>query len=545
MKQVESKFGRFNRRSLLKGIAGMGAVQAVGSFPLARAAAAVSHDPVASTECGKIRGVAANNVLSFRGVPYGGPTEGAGRFMPPVSPVPWTGTRDAVQAGPRAMQLPDKSFGGGANIYTSPVLGPYFSGGRKDADITIEKDSENCLVLNVLTPALRGTRPVMIYIHGGGFAQGSGALTLLADRFVAEENVVLVGVNHRLNVFGYTYLGAFGEKYADSGNVGQLDLVLALKWVKKNIANFGGDPANVTIFGESGGGAKISCLMAMPEAKGLFHRAIIESGSARTVRTKEEAEGDTNKMLETLGLTATQVGELQTISADKMLNASRHSLPLVDGRSVPHQTWAPTAPPEAAGIPLLVGCDKEEARVFSIGDPALYSLDWDTLKERELKAGVPADKVDALIAKYRELHPQETASDIYFMIAADRGARTNAIAQAELKLQQASGDVYMYNFAWATPIYGGKLKSFHTSELPLAMRLVLNPEAEGLSKQVAGAWAAFARVGNPNRPGLPHWEKYSLERRATIVFDADNTKLVLDPEHEELAMLKNLPATIL
>jgi para-nitrobenzyl esterase len=287
----------------------------------------------------------------------------------------------------------------------------------------------------------------MIYIHGGGFAQGSGALTLLADRFVSEEDVVLVGINHRLNVFGYTYLGDLDPKYADSGNVGQLDLVLALKWVRDNISNFGGDSSNVTIFGESGGGAKISCLMAMPEAKGLFHRAIIESGSARAVRTKEAAATDTKAMLTTLGLTASQVGELQTISADKLLNSSRRNSPLVDGRSVPHQTWSPTAPPEAAGIPLLVGNDKEEARVFSIGDPALFSLDWDSLKQRVIKSGIPENKVDEVIAKYRELHPTETASDIYFILAADRGARTNAISQAKAKLNQGSGDVYMYYFA--------------------------------------------------------------------------------------------------
>ena len=542
MNESNSKYRTMNRRNLLAGFVGIGAINAIGSTPMARAFTGNTDGPIATTEYGKIRGVAANKVLSFRGVPYGGPTEGAGRFMPPTKPTPWTGVRDAVKAGPRAMQLPDKSFGGGPNIYTSPILGPYFSGGRKDAaEITVEPDSENCLVLNVLTPALQGKRPVMIYIHGGGFAQGSGALTLLADRFVSEENVVLVGINHRLNVFGYTYLGDLDPKYADSGNVGQLDLVLALKWVRDNISNFGGDPSNVTIFGESGGGAKISCLMAMPEAKGLFHRAIIESGSARAVRTKQAAAADTNAMLTALGLTASQVGELQTISADKVLNSSRRNSPLVDGRSVPHQTWTPTAPPEAAGIPLLVGNDKEEARVFSIGDPALFSLDWDTLKQRVIKSGIPEDKVDGVIAKYRELHPTETASDIYFILAADRGARSNAIYQAKAKLKQGSGDVYMYYFAWSTPIYDGKLKSFHTSELPLAMRLVLNPEAEGLSKQVAGAWAAFARNGNPNHAGLPHWEKYSADKEATMVFDAGKTALVFQPAREELAMVEAYP----
>jgi para-nitrobenzyl esterase len=377
----------------------------------------------------------------------------------------------------------------------------------------MEENSENCLVLNVLTPILQGKRPVLVYIHGGGFAQGSGALTLLADRFVKEENIVLVGINHRLNVFGYTYLGGLDSKYANSGNVGQLDLVLALKWVRDNIANFGGDPDNVTIFGESGGGAKISCLMAMPSAKGLFHRAIIESGSPQSVRTKAIAIEDTKKLLEALNLPPGEVGKLQSIPGDQLLSASKRTGPLVDGLSVPHQTWTNGAPPEAAGIPLIVGNDKEEARVFSVGDPELYALDWGTLPARVIKAGVPQDKAEMVIAKYRELHPNETASDVYFMIAADRGARTNAVRQANAQLQQNSGDVYMYYFAWATPIYEGKLKSFHTAELPLAVRLVLNPEAEGLSKQIAGAWAAFARTGTRTTRGYRIGKNTQLARR--------------------------------
>lgn len=525
-----------HRRSILTAILGMGATSVFDVNPLAYAFAP-DESPIAKTQYGRVRGVTANGVFSFRGVPYGGPTDGARRFMPPVPPKPWSGVRDAVKAGPRAMQLADKSFGGGRNIYTSPLLGPYFSGGRQDAAITIEENSENCLVLNVLTPALQGKRPVMVYIHGGGFAQGSGALTLLGDRLVSEEDIVLVGINHRLNVFGYTYLGDLDPKYADSGNAGQLDLVLALRWVRDNISNFGGDPGNVTLFGESGGGAKISCLMAMPAAKGLFRRAIIESGSALSVRTHETATADTRKMLEELGLTTAQIGELENVPAERLLAASRRNGPVVDGRSVPHQTWTLNAPPEAVGVSILVGNDKEEARVFSVGDPELYSLNWETLKPRVMKLGIAEDKVDALIGTYRQVHPEETASDIYFIIAADKGARSNAIAQATAKLEQHAGDVYMYYFAWATPIYGGKLKSFHTAELPLAVRLVLNPEAESLSKQIAGAWAAFARNGNPNHPGLPRWDQYSAGKKATMVFDVGKTAQVEHPAEKELALL--------
>src|SRR5581483_10471691 len=187
-----------------------------------------------------------------------------------------------------------------------------FSGGRADgAQITAQAESENCLVLNVLTPSASGKRPVMVYIHGGGFTSGSGALTLLSDRFVAEEDLVLVGINHRLNAFGYTYLADLDARYADSGNAGQLDLGAALEWVKRNIAQFGGDRSNVTIFGESGGGAKISALVATPNARGLFHRAIIESGSAREARTTEAAARQTSKLLSALGLTSMQLDALQ------------------------------------------------------------------------------------------------------------------------------------------------------------------------------------------------------------------------------------------
>jgi para-nitrobenzyl esterase len=245
-------------------------------------------------------------------------------------------------------------------------------------------------------------------------------------------------------------------------------------------------------------------------------------------------------MFEALNLSPGDVNKLETISADQLLTASRRNSPVVDGLSVPHQTWESGAPPEAAGISMIIGNDKEEARVFSTGDPELYSLTWDSLPARVVKSGIPLDKAGIIIAKYRELHPTETASDIYFMIAADRGARTNAVRQARAKLKQNSGDVYMYYFAWATPIDDGKLKSFHTAELPLAVRLVLNPEAEGLSKQIAGAWAAFARTGNPNHPGLPHWEKYSEARRSTIVFDAGKTALVDNPAEVELALLDSL-----
>ncbi len=537
------------RRSLLSKSLGFGALVALQKPLLAQGAAISANALVVATEYGKVKGLETRGVISFRGIPYGGSTEGPQRFMPPDRPMPWRGVREAIKAGPRAVQSPNDK-----GIFASPILGPYFSGGRADGpEITQQADSENCLVLNVLTPSARGKRPVMVYIHGGGFSSGSGALTLLSDRFVAEQNIVLVGINHRLNVFGYTYLADLDARYADSGNVGQLDLIAALEWVKRNIAQFGGDPSNVTIFGESGGGAKISALLAMPAAKGLFHRAIIESGSARQARTTEAAAEQTNKLFSALGLRSTQLDVVQSLPPEKLFaafqDASRGTPlsggPVVDGRSLPHQTWTPDAPAEARGVSLLAGNCKDESTLFSLSDTALFSLDWDALLKREITAGIPEQEAKSLISQYRRDYPTETASDLYFRISSDRGARRNAIAQAEEKLKQRSGAVYMYHFSWNTPLLDGKLRAFHTAELPLAMRLVLYPQTEELSRQIAGAWAGFAHTGNPNHAGLPHWKTYSIAKRSTMVFDLGNTRLVNAPAKRELELLAPYPGGLL
>jgi para-nitrobenzyl esterase len=534
---------------LLSRSLGLGAVTAFQSGAPARALAGPADPLIVATDCGKVKGLETRGVISFRGIPYGGPADGPHRFMPPAKPRPWTGIRDAVQAGPRAVQsATDKG------IFASPILGPYFSGGRPDGpQITAQADSENCLVLNVLTPSPNGKRPVMVYIHGGGFSSGSGALTLLSDRFVAEEDIVLVGINHRLNAFGYTYLANFDSRYADSGNVGQLDLIAALEWVRRNIVRFGGDPSNITIFGESGGGAKISALLAMPGAKGLFHRAIIESGSPREARTTEAATEQTGKLLSALGLSSKQWTALQSLPPEKLFAAfasssKGHGLfggPVVDGRSLPHQTWADGAPPEAEEVALMVGNCKDESTLFLLSDSALFSLDWDALLRREVASGIPETEAKAVIAQYRQDYPAETPSDLYFRISSDRGGRRNAIAQAEAKVKQPGADVYMYHFSWNTPVLDGKLRAFHTAELPLAMRLVFYPQAENLSRQIAGAWAGFARTGNPNHSGLAHWEPYSITKRATMVFDLPNPQLVYAPAKRELEMLAPYPGGLL
>jgi len=326
--------------------------------------------------------------------------------------------------------------------------------------------------------------------------------------------------------------------------------------VRDNIGNFGGDPGNVTIFGESGGGAKISTMMAMPKAKGLFHKTIIESGSM--LHVSERAEGTTaaRAVLAGLGLDEKHLGDLERIPAADLYNAVEKSGalhgplgfgPVIDGVTVLHQTWDPSAPVEAAGIPLLVGNCKDEITLFvgsfnSDDEKSPFNLDEAGLREWLVDNGIPVEEVGALLALYHRDYPNESSVDLFFRIAADRGARWNATRQAEMKIAQGEKDVYLYSFAWNTPCGDGKLRAFHTAELPLAMRLVAYPESEQLSRQISGAWAAFGRTGNPNHPGLPEWRAYTLEEQAMMIFDAKGSATVNNPDGEELCILRKYPS---
>lgn len=513
-------------------------VSSLTGFPAILIARAAAAPVTAETRYGRVRGASVKGLAVFRGIPYGGPTEGTARFLPPTKPATWSGVRDATVTGPRCVQGP-------GNIFLDPLIGEYFGGGRPDrVQLAQQTDSENCLVLNVSTPGLRGKRPVMVYIHGGGFSSGSSMLTLFGDGLPREQDIVVVGVNHRLNVFGYTYLGGISEKYA-VGNPGQLDLIAALEWVRDNIANFGGDPANVTIFGESGGGAKVSTLMAMPAAKGLFHKAAVQSGSMLRAGHADSATAKAREMLANLGLSGKQVDELQKVPAGELLKAGggrglMGAGPVVDGHSIPHQTWDPAAPDESAGIPMIIGNCKDESTLFSLRNEELFKLDDAGLRAALVKAKIPQSKVDPLLALYRRDHPKENPTDLYFRISADRGARRNAARQAELHLEQGKANVYVYYFQWDTPLAGGRIRAFHTADLPLTMRLVRYPESEGLSKQLSGAWAAFARNGSPNQKGLA-WPAYTTSQRATMMFDADGSEAVNDPDRDERVMVKELP----
>jgi para-nitrobenzyl esterase len=522
----------------------------VASPLLSPCAFGLETSPVVETSAGKIRGLRSLDVNSFRGIPYGSGVSGARRFMAPEPAKPWTGVRDATQAGPKAVQPP-------GSVFDSPNYGEYFRGGRNDAlQIVSQATSEECLNLNVLTTGVSGHRPVMVYMHGGGFSSGSGALTLLCDRFVAENDVVLVGINHRLNVFGYSYLGELDPKYAQSANAGQLDLIAALKWVRRNIAQFGGDPNNVTIYGESGGGGKVSVLLAMPEAKGLFHRAIIQSGSFIGARTRDEATEATRRLMKTLGLSPTDVSALVQLPAEKLLAAAPSAIPGVEGPvaddiTLPNQPWKGSAPEEAQGVDIIVGNCKDEGTIFALTNAALFNLDWQSLqfwltKPGTLNApGIPDSAVKDVVDAYRQDFPDASPSDVYFRIQSDRGARRNAIAQASMKAAQNAGSAYMYYFEWNTPLLDGKLRAMHSSDLPLEMRLVKYQESEPLSRQLAGAWAGFARTGSPNGEGLPRWPAYTLANRSTMIYDLPGGKAVDHPQQRELDLLAGYPGGFL
>jgi para-nitrobenzyl esterase len=422
---------------------------------------------------------------------------------------------------------------------------------------------EDCLKLNVWTPGLNDSagRPVMVWLHGGGFFCGSGDhLPYYEGANLARTgNVVVVSVNHRLGVFGYLYLEELcGEKYTGSGNAGMLDIVQALKWVKENIVVFGGDPGNVTIFGESGGGAKVATLQAMPAARGLFHRAISQSGPGATGRSAKDAANQTARdFLAAFGLTPQTVGILHKMRADMIYTGwmalkpaagmpMGQFAPVVDGKVLPQHPFYPVAAPTAAGIPLMIGTNKDEMAFMMMRDPKYGKYTEAELRDAAIQrtsdgTGFPmsAGDIDKLIATYKRTRPKATPTEIIVAIASDR-MRMGAIRVAERKMTGSPAPVYMYQFRYESPFRGGFLKCPHTMEMPFVFNNVEptigiigdNPNRIPLAANASGAWVAFARSGNPNHKGLPNWPTYNKEKRATMIFDAE-CKVENDPFGEE------------
>jgi para-nitrobenzyl esterase len=544
---LNSKVGR---RALLKSsLVGGGAALAGswfgGLIPNAAWAAdttAKYETPAVDTASGKLRGVIQQGVQTFRGIPYGASTAGGNRFMAPRKPEPWTGIREAFQNGPTAPQL-----GGPPNPLILGHRAPTF-------------ESEDCLVVNVFTPSVSGKRPVMVWLHGGGFAGGAGSAHSFDGNYLARSgDVVVVAVNHRLNVFGYLYLGDVGgEKYADSGNAGMLDIVAALQWTHDNIAHFGGDPGNVTLFGQSGGGAKVSTLLGMPATKGLVHKAIIESGSALKGVSRENADKTTERLLAKLSLQRNQVEALQQLPMEKLLAAIDNRgqgaagggpfnfAPVVDGHNLPRDPWDPTAPEVSADVPVIIGSVNTEGTFFMPPDSPqfapLYSLDEAGLKTQLTQRY--GDQADKLIELYRKEAPDANPSKIFFEALA---FPSDAIKQAERKFAQGKAPAYMYLFTWETPVEGGRRHSPHTIELPFVFdnpqeqpdEVGNGPDLQPLAEKVSGAWTAFARTGSPNTSLTPKWPAYNTDQRATMIIN-DDWKVENDPRHEVRMIMQGL-----
>ncbi len=478
-------------------------------------------DVIVETTSGKVRGTTSNTISGFKGIPYGASTGGRNRFRPPVKPESWAGVRETLTYG---------------SICPQPERGPSLLS-TAIGEARPEPENEDCLYLNIWTPGVNDEhkRPVLFWCHGGGFTMGSGSGGFYHGRNLARRgDAVIVTVNHRLGPLGYCYLGELAaEEYAASGNVGMLDLVAALEWVRDNIAAFGGDPGNVTIFGESGGGAKVSVLMAMPTAAGLFHRAIVQSGPGVNMTPRERGTRNAEKLLKELGVSARETERLSSLPVAQIFEANARInsnplqgwAPVVDGQVLPHHPFDPVAPAISANVPLMIGTNKDEATLFLLPDPAVRTLDEAGLSARVRE--FVGDKAADLIAAYRRADPQGSPRDLFLALASDRMMRVNSIKLAERKYAQGAAPVFMYLFTWETPALDGQLKSCHALEIPFVFDNLTRsggfigngPECVSIAENMSEAWLAFARDGVPGYHKLPTWPAYTPETRATMIFD--------------------------
>jgi para-nitrobenzyl esterase len=539
----------YSRRQVL----GTGVSLSVGmalSSAIPSALAATSAAPIATTSAGKVRGLVNDGVNVFKGIPYGASTAGANRFMPPKAAIAWKGVRDTLDYGPSTPQSnPNVKREAAA---TSSLIG----------DLSDRPESEDCLVLNIWTRGLKdnGKRPVMFWIHGGGFQSGSGSSPGYDGTNLCKRgDVVVVTINHRLNVMGFAYFGDIGgEAFANTGNVGMLDIVHALKWVRDNIEQFGGDPNRVMIFGESGGGRKVGTLLAMPEAKGLFHAAINQSGPSIKVRTREDATFATQAVLDELQIAKGDFRKLQEVPLDKLMPAffaaSRkhqfnHSItgfaPVVDGKTLPGHLFDPTASAVMPEVPVIVGTNRTELTLQMMGDSAAFNLDEAGLLARAKTAF--GDKAQSLIETYRKEVPKASPSELFFLMVSDRAYCAPLMKIAERRSALNKAPVYFYYFSWETPVNGGKMHSPHALEIAFAFDNTERsarftgggPRAAALGDKMADAWIAFARTGNPNTPKWPTWTPYDATNRATLVIN-DKTEIVNDPTKERRVAMQSI-----
>ena len=510
---------------------------------------------VVNTQYGKVRGYILRGINYFLGIPYGADTSGANRFMPPQKPKPWSDIYPALWWGNTAPQNMENRY---ENKYAS------FRDHWNYDDV-----SEDCLRLNVFTPAVNDgkKRPVLFWIHGGGFTNGNGIEQdgYNGENFARFGNVVFCSINHRLGPLGYCNLaGAGGEKFAASGNVGMLDIVAALEWVRDNIANFGGDPDNVTIMGQSGGGAKVCILTAMPSAKGLFHKAVVLSGASRRAADKTYSEQLGAAVVKEAGLTSSDLEKLQTmpwkdfyaIATRAQQNLSRGAAggspmgrgfsPVVDGSILPQHPYDPDGAPTAANIPMIISSVQNEQSP-SWADASLEAITLDQVVERlKHRAGFGGgfgDKAQDVVEAYSKAFPGRKPVEIWSLASSNR---QSVVALADVKSKQPA-PVYVNWFTWQPPLFDNRMRAFHCVDISFWFYntdLMLThsgggPRPKALSTKMAGALLQFMKTGNPNGSGLPNWPKYSSARGETMVFD-DVSKAENDPDREAR---KALPVT--
>jgi para-nitrobenzyl esterase len=537
-----------NRRNFIQSLGLGAATLSVGANPLNPGqTATVNPDDqllfvgdniaVANTQYGKVRGFVLRGINQFLGIPYGADTSGKNRFMPPVKPEPWTDIKPTVWWGNTAPQIMEKRY---SNAYASFV-----------DHWNYDDVSEDCLKLNVWTPKIdSGKRPVVVWLHGGGFTNGNA---IEQDGYHGENlsrlgDIVFCSINHRLGPFGYSHLKAAGG-HPHSGNVGNLDMVAALEWVKNNIANFGGDPNNVTIIGQSGGGAKVTSLMNMPAAKGLFHKAVALSGTSLTGVNKEYAEKLGLKVMEEAGLKPGEIEKLQQIpwreyidittrAVEKMaeeakkMNISRGGFsPVADGVTMNDQPFFSDPNHFSADIPLIINTTFHEASP-SRTDAKLEEISLAEVVEKiKPRFGVDSAKI---VEAYSQNFPKAKPIEVWAMILSNR---KGAIAAADAKVSQRKAPVYVSWFGWQPPLFDGRMRAFHCDDICFWFYntdLMLTHTGGGkrpraLSTKMAKSFLSFIKTGNPNGGGLPAWKPYTKENGETMILD-DTCQLVNNPD---------------